>query len=58
MEERKDAVDKRGADERLDANGLEQQKDIDTLGWQVQDKNAHIMVVSKPAQPTEHQKGK
>jgi hypothetical protein len=35
MEERKDAVDKRGADERLDANGLEQQKDIDARGWQV-----------------------
>jgi hypothetical protein len=44
MEERDDAVKKRGADERLDANGLEQQKDIDTLGWQVQDKNAHIML--------------
>jgi hypothetical protein len=30
MEERKDAVEKRGADERLYANGLEEQKDKDT----------------------------
>ena len=43
MEERKDAVDKRDADERLDANGLEERKDIDTRRWKAEDNEGHII---------------
>jgi hypothetical protein len=53
MEERKDAVDKRDADERLDANGLEERKDIDTRRWKAQDNNGHI-IGSRQANSDEH----
>jgi len=43
MEEKKGGLQKDDFDKRLDADGIEERKDIDTRRWKAEDNNGHII---------------